>query len=147
MAAWGLGARFVGPARLDGFRLGLTRRSIRWGGGVLDLLPAPGEHVWGALYELPEASLEELDRKEGAGFAYRRVQVEVSVEGDRLAATGYAVIDKEHGVPRPTPEYAALVLDGARERGLPADWVARLAALLDAGERPPGAGSVQRPHG
>ena len=61
-------ARFLGAAVLPDFRLALTRRSIRWGGGVADVVPAPGERVWGAAYDAPEAALTALDRKEGAGL-------------------------------------------------------------------------------
>jgi gamma-glutamylcyclotransferase (GGCT)/AIG2-like uncharacterized protein YtfP len=126
-------ARFVGVARLDGYRLALTRRSIRWQAGVLDIVPSPGEAVWGALYELPEEGLEQLDAREGAGFAYRRIEAKLAC-GRRAVA--YEVIEKEpRGVP-PAPEYAALVLAGARERGLPDEWLRELErglAVPDAG--------------
>ncbi|HEU0023830.1 MAG TPA: gamma-glutamylcyclotransferase family protein [Thermoleophilaceae bacterium] len=130
------GARFLGPALLRDHRLALTRRSIRWGGGVVDVVEAAGECVWGAVYEAPETALVELDRKEGAGFAYRRRAVEVSVEGELRSAVAYEVIHKEPDAPPATPEYAALVLRGARERGLPEAWLGELESVLT------GAGSV-----
>ena len=71
--AWCPAHRFLGPARVDGYRLELRRRSIRWGAGVLDMVAVPTAEVWGALYELPGGSLERLDAKEGAGFAYSRL--------------------------------------------------------------------------
>ena len=40
-------------ARLPGFRLAFTRHSTRWGGGVADIVEAPGEEVWGALWRIP----------------------------------------------------------------------------------------------
>jgi gamma-glutamylcyclotransferase (GGCT)/AIG2-like uncharacterized protein YtfP len=126
MAAWCPEARFLGPARLADYRLALTRRSIRWGGGAADVVAAQGDEVWGALYELPEAALERLDAKEGAGFAYRRIEVEVATEGQAHRAVAYEVGEKEPEEVPCTPEYAALVLAGARERGLPGSWVRRL---------------------
>jgi gamma-glutamylcyclotransferase len=120
-------ARLVSPARLDGYRLALTRRSIRWQAGVLDVVAAPGESVWGALFELDDADLERLDAKEGAGFAYRRIEVDLD-EGRRAIA--YEVIDKEPVEVPPAPEYSALVLAGARECGLPDDWVSELERWL-----------------
>ena len=117
---------FVRPARLDGYRLALTRRSIRWQAGVLDIVPAAGRHVWGALFDV--ADLEPLDAKEGAGFAYRRVEVELD-GGERAIA--YEVIDKEPEPVLPDPEYAALVLAAARERGLPEEWAVELRELLE----------------
>jgi gamma-glutamylcyclotransferase (GGCT)/AIG2-like uncharacterized protein YtfP len=120
-------ARLVGPARIDGYRLALTRRSIRWQAGVLDIVAAPGESVWGALFELDGADLERLDAKEGAGFAYRRIEVDLE---DGRRATAYEVIDKEPVEVPPAPEYSALVLAGARECGLPDDWVGELESWL-----------------
>ena len=128
----GPGPRFVRAARLDGYRLGLSRRSIRWEAGVLALVPSPGEAVWGALSELAEDELERIDAKEGAGFAYQRTEVELGGEH----AVAYEVIHKEPRDVPPAPEYAALVLAGARERGLPDHWLRALErglAVLDAG--------------
>ena len=124
------GAELLGPALLQGHRLALTRRSIRWGGGVVDVVPAAGEQVWGVVYEAPEPAIVELDRKEGAGFAYRRRHVKVDVAGEAREAMTYEVIEKETDVPPATPEYAALVLGGARERGLPEEWLAVLGSVL-----------------
>ncbi len=126
----GGGARFAGPALLPDHRLALTRRSIRWGGGVVDVVAAPGALVWGAAYDAPEAALELLDRKEGAGFAYRRRGVALELDGQTRDAVAYEVIDKDPDAPPATPEYAALVLRGARERGLPEEWLAKLQAVL-----------------
>jgi gamma-glutamylcyclotransferase (GGCT)/AIG2-like uncharacterized protein YtfP len=123
-------ARFLGPGRLADFKLALTRRSIRWGSGVSDIVAAPGQHVWGAVYELPSGALEAIDRKEGEGFAYRRRPVEVVVRGELCRAEAYEVIDKEVDVPSATPEYASLVLEGARDRGLPEAWIATLGSVL-----------------
>lgn len=117
------GIGFAAPARLDGYRLGLTRRSIRWQAGVLDIVAADGRSVWGALYELGEADLERLDAKEGAGFAYRRIEVQLD-GGDRAIA--YEVIDKEPEPVPCAPEYRSLVLEGARERQLPVAWLREL---------------------
>jgi gamma-glutamylcyclotransferase len=132
MEAWCPDARFVGTARLPGYRLALRRRSIRWRGGAVDIVSAPGDEVWGALYELPDGTLDGLDAKEGHGWAYRRVQVEVELDGRTVAAAAYEVIDKQSDEVPPAPDYAALLVRGARERGLPAGYVARLARLVRA---------------
>ena len=123
MEAWCPDARFAGVARLPGYRLALRRRSIRWGGGAVDLVRAAGEEVWGAVYELPDGKLQWLDAKEGEGWAYRRAPVEVELDGCTVAAEAYVVVDKEPDEVPPAPEYAALVVGGARERGLPEGYV------------------------
>ena len=121
----------LGPALLPGHRLALTRRSIRWGGGVVDVVPATGEQVWGVVYEAPEPAIVELDRKEGAGFAYRRRHVEVELAGEAREAMTYEVIDKETDVPPATPEYTSA---GARRgpRARAAGGVARRPRLRPA---------------
>jgi gamma-glutamylcyclotransferase len=126
MEAWCPRHRFVGPARLDGYTVQLRRRSIRWAGGAADIVAAPGESVWGALYEVADGELDRLDRKEGKGFAYRQVGVELS---DGRRAIAYEVIDKEPCEVPCSREYAELVLAGARERGLPEEWVRELAGI------------------
>ena len=84
----------------------------------------------GRAYDAPEAALELLDRKEGAGFAYRRRGVALELDGQTRDAVAYEVIDKDPDAPPATPEYAALVLRGARERGLPDAWLGTLEAVL-----------------
>jgi gamma-glutamylcyclotransferase (GGCT)/AIG2-like uncharacterized protein YtfP len=131
MEAWCPGYRFLGAARLPDHRLELRRRSIRWGGGAVDIVPAPRDSVWGALYEVPDEALERLDGKEGAGFAYGRLEVEVLLDADEpTAAIAYEVIEKEPEEVPATPEYAALLVAGARERGLPEAWIERLERSL-----------------
>jgi gamma-glutamylcyclotransferase (GGCT)/AIG2-like uncharacterized protein YtfP len=120
--------RFLGAARLDGYRLEFRRRSIRWKGGAADAVPAPTESVWGALYELSGAAFAALDRKEAAGSAYERVAVEVELDGEPVAAVAYMVIAKELEEVPPTPAYVRSLLAGARERGLPDEYVALLEA-------------------
>ena len=41
----------VGVARIDAHRIGFTHRSAIRGGGVADLVAAPGRVVWGALHD------------------------------------------------------------------------------------------------
>jgi gamma-glutamylcyclotransferase (GGCT)/AIG2-like uncharacterized protein YtfP len=120
--------RFLGAARLDGYRLEFRRRSIRWQGGAADIVPAPAESVWGALYELSDAAFAALDRKEAAGTAYERIEVEVELDGRSVEAAAYAVIAKEPDEVPPTPDYVRSMLAGARERGVPDEYVALLEA-------------------
>jgi gamma-glutamylcyclotransferase len=123
------GHRCLGAAELRDHRLAFTRRSLRTGSGVADILAAPGASVWGALYELDVAGLAAIDEKEGAGWAYERRAVRVLAAGGELEAFAYAVIapDAEHV--QPSREYLQALLDGARERGLPGAYVAALGAL------------------
>jgi gamma-glutamylcyclotransferase (GGCT)/AIG2-like uncharacterized protein YtfP len=126
MQTWCPEGRFLGPARLEGHRLARSRRSIRWGAGVVDIVRAEGECVWGALYELPGIELERLDAKEGTGFAYQRIEVEPQLAGKPVQAVAYEVIDKEPLEVPCSPDYAALLVEAGRERGLPEPYVREL---------------------
>jgi AIG2-like family len=88
--------------------------------------------VWGALYELPEGGLEALDVKEGAGFAYNRIEVAVEHDGERVAAVAYEVAEKEPEEVPPTAAYLGAMLGGARDRGLPDAYVSALEGRLRA---------------
>jgi gamma-glutamylcyclotransferase (GGCT)/AIG2-like uncharacterized protein YtfP len=125
LAAWGTRHRALGPAELRDHRLAFLRRSIRWRSGAADIVSAPGESVWGVLWELP-FGLDELDVKEAAGDAYRRRAVEVHLNGGTQVAVAYEVIEKEAVEVPPTREYLDTMLAGAREHGLPESWVCRI---------------------
>jgi hypothetical protein len=62
--------------------------------------------------------------------------VEVEAEGERASAETYEVIEKEPVEVPPTPAYAALLLGAARERGLPAAYVAALEGRVEGLGRP-----------
>jgi gamma-glutamylcyclotransferase len=130
MEQWCPGAAYLGPARLDGFRLAFLRDSTRWKAGAADVIPAAGHAVWGAVYAVGVEDLDALDRKEFvADSGYRRRDVVVHHDGAEVAAATYEVVDKARDELTPSAEYLALMLEGARERGLPDAWLEHLAGL------------------
>jgi gamma-glutamylcyclotransferase len=133
MAAWCPEHRVLGPAELPDHRLAFLRRSIRWGAGAADIVPAPGRSVWGVVYELP-LGLGDLDAKEGEGSFYRRRELEVLLDGSALGALAYEVIRKEPAELTPTRDYLDVLVSGATEHGLPGHYVAGLRALVHLGE-------------
>jgi gamma-glutamylcyclotransferase (GGCT)/AIG2-like uncharacterized protein YtfP len=123
--------RFLGPARLPGYRFAFMRRSVRTGTGVADIVPDPHGHVWGALYELEQDQLGPLDSKETLGSAYEHLDVVVLTDdGASHDAMAYAVIAKEPVEICPSLAYVQGLIQGARERSLPEGYVASLQALL-----------------
>ena len=124
----------LGAAELPGHRLAFTRRSIRTASGVADIVRAPGQSAWGALYELDAADLAAIDEKEGNGWAYRRrhVGVRLAAHEHEQQAHAYAVIAPQEIEIRPSPEYLRGLLYAAGERGLPEDYVAELAVRCSA---------------
>jgi Uncharacterized conserved protein len=119
--------RLLGRARLDGYRLAFTRRSIKTGTGVADIVPDPNATVWGALYEVNEDCIARLDRKEGQPWAYARTDVTVHLNsGERHAAFTYVVSEPEADEVHPSKLYLDSIIEGAREHSLPEAYVASL---------------------
>lgn len=127
LRSWCPSAEFVTIARLLDHRLDFTRHSRRRQGGVADVVPSSGHQVWGVVYDIPSHELPALDRKEGiAKDAYRRLHVQVTEpSGQQVRALTYTVV---HKVPTelPSERYLDLILKGAREWKLPAEYVRRL---------------------
>jgi cation transport regulator ChaC len=98
--------------------------------GVANLGADAAARTCGALYLLKP---EEFDRLDGTELVdrglYRRVAVEVLAEGsERVAAFTY-VSSVDVAGRKPSPRYLGLLLDGARELGLPEEWRAYLDGL------------------
>jgi gamma-glutamylcyclotransferase (GGCT)/AIG2-like uncharacterized protein YtfP len=128
--------RFLGQAKLEGYRLGFTRRSIRTHTGVADIVHSPGDTVWGALYEMSPAALRAIDRKEGHGWAYTRVPVTVRLpDGSLDHAETYSVLEKETATVLPSRTYLEGLVRAATRLGLPDAYVDSLARLPSEGRR------------
>lgn len=115
-------ATVLGRARLPDHRLAFTRYSSAEKGGVADIVAEPGASVWGVLYEIDPSCLGALDEYEGAPRAYRRGAVLVIDEaGSEHEAIAY--IANRTGDFAPSRQYLAQIARGAREHGLPDDYV------------------------
>lgn len=127
-------AVFVGVARLPGYRLAFTRRSVRWGGGVADIVEAPADaEVWGAVWRIPVDERPALDRQEGLHLDpphYRRIEVTVTTpDGALLECLAYQVATREAAHIAPSSAYLGTMMRGAEEVGLPAGYVAAMEAV------------------
>jgi gamma-glutamylcyclotransferase (GGCT)/AIG2-like uncharacterized protein YtfP len=125
------GAKPRGAACLPDYRLAFTRRSIRTGTGVADIVPAGGRSVWGALYDIPEDEFANLDRKEGGGWAYQRTPVRVRPRGASAAqeAVAYTVVARDADHVPPSDDYLAGMIAAARTLGLPNAYLEELEAI------------------
>ena len=66
--------RFVSIAKLEDHKLAFTRRSSRRRCGVADVVPSPGDEVWGVLYYLKsKRDLLALDKAEGFKEGRKRI--------------------------------------------------------------------------
>ena len=115
-------AGFRERAQLLAHRLTFDKRG-RDGSGKATVAAAPDAAVWGVVYRLDPAHWPDLDRCEPG---YRRVRVTVvSEQGEPLLCSTYVATDLDPGA-LPSFEYRQLLIDGAREHGLPEATVATL---------------------
>ncbi len=120
-------ARPVGVYTLRGFALRFHKVG-KDGSGKCDAFRTgdSADRVVGVLYDLAPADEAHLDRVEGLGWGYRKEQVEVGGPGGNIeSAFTYCAIRTDTSL-RPYSWYLEHVLAGAREAGLPAEYVAEL---------------------
>jgi AIG2 family protein len=117
-------ARAIGAARALGFALRLDKRGAD-GTAKANLHAAPDGAVWGAVYEIDPADWPSLDACERD---YARLEIDVERGAQRLRVQTYR---SDHLIADALAAdwYAQLILDGAREHALPAEWCAELERL------------------
>jgi gamma-glutamylcyclotransferase len=132
---------------LPGRAVRFHKRSWRDGSAKCDLVvaPDPSARAYGVVFDIDPSDLPALDDAEGCGRGYQRVTLEVVHEGKVLHPFAYlADADAIKTTLLPYTWYLDQTVAGAREHGLPADYVASLAAVpatvdpdpeRDAGER------------
>lgn len=113
-------AYVIGPATLQGYRLGFYRRSQRRNCGVLDVVEDAETRVEGVLYALPWRLSDHLDEREEG---YSRESVTVVCRGKSYGNTRtYTVQEKLNQEIAPNDWYFNVVLRGALTCGLPEQY-------------------------
>jgi len=127
-------ARFVGRAILKDYDFDFTRKSRNRDCGVMDIIKADGEQVWGVVYQIDELDVGKLDQSEGyapgrAKNAYQRIERIVYEDGETdrpITVMTYEVVEKAAATILPNLEYKALIVNGADYWRLPDIYVDRL---------------------
>ena len=116
----------LGAGRLDGWRFVCNKRGVD-GTAKANIVSADGSLVWGVVYALYRSSLPELDVFEGG---YERAQLMVRLEstGAQIECEGY-LSDRTSSTSAPANWYKRHMVDGARDHGLPDDYVTMLEGL------------------
>lgn len=129
------------PSARAAGRAVLPRFELRWhkigadDTGKCDVVftDRPGDFVHGVAYLIRRADLKHLDRVEELGTGYYACNVPIQLGGRRRLARTYRAIPTDPEL-KPLDWYKRFVVNGAREHGLPAEYVARLAgtaAMID----------------
>ncbi len=120
--------------RLEQHVLRFDTRSVKDGSGKANVLRTgnPEDDVWGTVYELTPEDLARLDEFEPS---YDRELVEIATEeGPQQAWVYVAKPDRVFEDLQPFDWYKRHVVEGAREQGLPAqyvDWLDQIRAMPD----------------
>jgi len=117
-------ARVMGPGLLRGARLRLDKRGAD-GSGKANLAADRHGCVWGVAYRLSAAHWGDLDAVEPG---YSRVTVELELFGRGVSAETYRS-ERLTADPVAFDWYKRLIVEGARQHGLPEDYVRHLEAL------------------
>ena len=115
----------------------LTGHALRWhkvgsdGSGKCDVehTGLAGDRVWGVVYELHHAEKPTLDKVEGLGFGYTEKCANI-IMGDAAIEAWFYVATATDTSLTPYDWYKAFVVEGAREHGLPRDYIAALEAIV-----------------
>ncbi|HJQ76919.1 MAG TPA: gamma-glutamylcyclotransferase family protein [Acidimicrobiia bacterium] len=123
------GSRFLFTAHFPETRLDFVHSG---NGPVPTLIKEGGHTVWGGVFEIPGdqvASLTAAEREEGRvpGFDVKAVDR----EGNKYDCLTFVAVDPPNGQLRPSPEYLAAMVKGARHWKLPAGWVLGLEDLAE----------------
>jgi AIG2-like family len=119
-------ACLLGPAILERFSMRWNKRSKDGPGKCSIEETGHGEDVvWGVLYALVREHKKKLDDFEGLGRGYGERVVTVIAHGRPLRVSAYYATSVDLNV-RPYDWYRDLVVAGAREHGLPPEYIKML---------------------
>jgi gamma-glutamylcyclotransferase (GGCT)/AIG2-like uncharacterized protein YtfP len=123
--------------RCPGSGLGPLARLPGWsyfinGRGYAGVEEFPTDDALGCLWSLDDEHVAALDRYEGVKGNYyskETLEVEQLKDGSKVSALVYLSVNREYGIP--TARYQGVVVSGAREIGLPVDYLAMLESWED----------------
>ncbi len=117
-------SRFVGIAKLDGYDLVFCGQSPNWEmKGTANLSRLKNGYVWGALFEASEDCLKKLDVFEHVPKRRKREAVVVKdMNGTEHTAIVY-ILKTDLEINQPSKAYFNRVIEGAKQIGLPDDYI------------------------
>jgi len=120
-------------ARVAGWRLVLDKPPlVPVGVSFANLVRDPDAETYGVLYDIGTDDLAHVELTEGVALAnYRRIEIEaVPLAAAMPPVRAVTLVSEKHAADlQPSAQYMALLIEGATEHGLPAEWIARLAAI------------------
>jgi gamma-glutamylcyclotransferase len=100
---------------LPNYKLIFTGWTRQWKGGTTSIKPFRGEKVKGAVYEILEHELKQLDKYVDYPTTYDHLNIIVWTEdGDQMEAVTY-IKKVQFPETKPSPEYLAVIRQGYRD--------------------------------
>ena len=133
-------ARFLGIARAPGRLLTFHKRSVDESGKCdLQKTGNNSDIAYGVLFCVPDSQRDALDDAEGLGHGYTAAPIEVfDADSCPVSAIGYfATDDAINSQLVPYDWYHCLVVSGAKQHDLPAEYVASITAVLPVADPKP----------
>lgn len=148
-------AERIGVGKLLDFRLDFADSladtkyySPTWNGSPATIIAAEGAHVYGAVWRMSDGDIDELDRQEGVELGLYKpmtVKVLINVKGveEEISCRTYQLVhnpeepldpDDRPFARQPSKTYLTVILNGAEETGLPADYKSFLASFKHNGK-------------
>ena len=117
--------------KLNGYMLHWHKRSRKDGSGKCDIVSSssPNAHVYGVIYRIDKDQEWLLDKAEGLGQGYAKINIDLLCRGVRITAVAYQATDIDHSL-KPYSWYRALVVAGAIEHRLPEEYISQLDAVV-----------------
>ncbi len=118
------GSRFIGPAKLSSHKFVYDGYSKTRKGAVANIINKNNskDAVWGGLFKISKDNKNSLDCYEGYPRVYERMEVTVQdLNGKMFNALVYLRKGEKVGIP--SENYHKTVLCGARDCGLPQDYI------------------------
>ncbi|KAH8286845.1 hypothetical protein KR018_002020, partial [Drosophila ironensis] len=146
-------AKRIGAGKLENYRLDFYTGSKNWLGAPATIVPTAGSHVYGAIWEIDMSNLKDLDDQESVSD---RVYIPISVPVLSLASNASITCRAYHltnqpstdvhsgfsqeNIPfdrQPSETYLKVLVKGAKETGIPEDYVTWLRGIRHNGQKVP----------
>jgi hypothetical protein len=121
----------IGVGELRGYALHWHKCGIDRS-GKCDIVQtgSPDHRVFGVLFEISNSEKQVLDVAEGLGHGYREIEVSIVCDSRKVTAKAYSATDFDSNLRTSYSWYHAYVLAGARQHGLPAEYIAQIEDIV-----------------
>ncbi|KAK6185825.1 hypothetical protein SNE40_007973 [Patella caerulea] len=126
--------KFVCVAKLQGYKLTFDRiwpLPGDWHGPCATIRPDPEGVTWGVVWELETGDKAALKNQE-----CKLNDIDVIVEdqiGNKYTCLVFEMGGSDHPGERPSPQYKDIIIRGARQSGIPNDYITVLESIEDSG--------------